>query len=84
MKIYLGLAAVFGAVSAHNFNAIRHLEDDLVASQTHTSYGNIPPFVIDLDAPALERFAQPTQEYRDQILKLYQQYENSIYNMWGI
>ena len=84
MKIYLGLAAVVGAVSAHNFDAIRHLEDDLVASQSHTSYGNIPPFVIDLDAPALERFAKPTQEYRDKILKLYQQYENSIYNMWGI
>jgi hypothetical protein len=71
MRVYLGLAAVIGAVSAHNLDAIRHLEDDLVASQTHASYGSIPPFVIDLDAPALDRFAQPTQEYREQILKLY-------------
>jgi hypothetical protein len=71
MKLYLGLAAVVGAVSAHNFDAIRHLEDDLVASQTHATYGSIPPFVIDLDAPAMDRFAQPTEKYREQILKLY-------------
>ena len=71
MKVYLGLAAVVGAVSAHNFDAIRHLEDDLVASQTHATYGSIPPFVIDLDAPAMDRFAQPTEKYREQILKLY-------------
>ena len=85
MKLYLTLAAVVvGTVSSHNFDALRHLEDDLVASQNYASNTSIPPFVIDLDAPALERFAKPTQEYREQILKLYQQYENSMRNVWGI
>jgi len=46
--------------------------------------GGLPPFVINLDAPAEDRFAEPTMHYKDQILNLYKQYENSIFNVWGI
>jgi len=66
-----------GVASAHNFDSLRHMEDELVtynAIQGVEGVG-LTPHVINLDAPAEERFAETTMKYRDQILSLYKQYE---------
>ena len=62
----LSLLIFTGAVSATLQNSFENL-----IAQGSPQEGGIPPFIIDLDAPPLERFAEPTLHFRDQILKLY-------------
>jgi len=79
------IISLVGAASAHKFDDLRNMEEDIPVGYKWEQQGaGLPEYVIDLDAPAEQRFAEPAMQYKDQILKLYQQYENSLYNVWGI